>query len=423
LNDGGLEGGADDSISWKGRKAYCFRCGHSWTSRLDERPRACPQCRSRRYDSPSDSYRCVSCGFTWSPCSSSDFCPHCGVGILDDNTSVQCTCNQCGHIWISRQKEKPLKCPKCKSRNWSDPKVPQFTCRKCGYVWKSRTDKPKYCPKCKTNAWDSDTFKLKCFRCGYKWVPSEGVDPEAVSTCPSCRSKKWNELPPLRLCFSCKNLFVSQAPGKRCPECSGKEVFRMECGFCGTSWTSDKPGRICPRCGLILSDNEGSEKNTELWNNGEFKLDYLFKDGIGCVYLWKGGYPDSCEYMDVLLGRLNIRYSTLMGRVGDEKHAEFWNGLIDDMHDRRDVYLENIPYLKERLGLDHDDAGILALHFVGMSPEVIALRLGSSNRDIRAAFTRIQNAYRDSDIVVNDSVYTEDPISYYGDERWSQFTT
>jgi len=59
---------------------------------------------------------------------------------------------------------------------------------------------------------------------------------------------------------------------------------------------------------------------------------------------------------------------------------------------------------------------ILALHFVGMSPEVIALRLGSSNRDIRAAFTRIQNAYRDSDIVVNDSVYTEDPISYYGDE-------
>jgi hypothetical protein len=51
-----------------------------------------------------------------------------------------------------------------------------------------------------------------------------------------------------------------------------------------------------------------------------------------------------------------------------------------------------------------------------MSPEVIALRLGSSNRDIRAAFTRIQNAYRDSDIVVNDSVYTEDPISYYGDE-------
>ncbi len=294
--------------------------------------------------------------------------------------------------------------------------MPQFTCRKCGYVWKSRTDKPKYCPKCKTNAWDSDTFKLKCFRCGYKWVLSEGVDPEAVSTCPSCRSKKWNELPPLRLCFSCKNLFVSQAPGKRCPECSGKEVFRMECGFCGTSWTSDKPGRICPRCGLILSDTEGSEKNTEFWNNGEFKLDYLFKDGIGCVYLWKGGYPDSCEYMDVLLGRLNIRYSTLMDRVGDEKHAEFWNGLIDDMHDRRDVYLENIPYLKERLGLDHDDAGILALHFVGMSPEVISLRLGSSFRDIRAAFTRIQNAYRDSDIVVNDSVYTEDPISYYDEQ-------
>ncbi len=52
-----------------------------------------------------------------------------------------------------------------------------------------------------------------------------------------------------------------------------------------------------------------------------------------------------------------------------------------------------------------------------MSPETIALRLGRSLRDIRSEFTRIQNAFSRGGIVVNDSVYTEDPISCYEDEQ------
>ena len=32
----------------------------------------------------------------------------------------------------------------------------------------------------------------------------------------------------------------------------------------------------------------GSEKPTVLWEKGIMRLNCIFKDGIGCVYLWKG---------------------------------------------------------------------------------------------------------------------------------------
>jgi predicted Zn-ribbon and HTH transcriptional regulator len=37
-------------------------------------------------------------------------------------TVFQCTC-RCGHVWISRDKERPRVCPKCKSPNWDRPKL------------------------------------------------------------------------------------------------------------------------------------------------------------------------------------------------------------------------------------------------------------------------------------------------------------
>ena len=413
---------AEGPDSWKGRNVCCFKCGHRWTSRSDERPVSCPSCRSRRFDVPSREHRCSRCGAGWVPKDFDDACPYCGLPVSDIGKGTEFSCNQCGHHWVSRGSEKPVKCPRCKSRNWGEPKIPRLTCRKCGYVWKSRTEAPKYCPGCKSSTWDKDTFKLKCFRCGHKWVLSEGADPDTVRTCPSCRSKKWNELPPVRTCSMCHGRFVSRAPGKVCPACAGKAAHRMECGFCGTSWTAEREARVCPVCGLVLSGEDGSEKNTTLWDDGESKLDYLFKDGIGCVYLWKRGYPDSCEYLDSLLERKNLRYNTLVGRAMDDRYGDFWRGLAEDLHARRDMYAENIPYLAGRLGLDPGDAEILALHFVGMSPEVITLRLDMNIRDVRAAFTRIQDAYRRSDIVVNDSVYTDDPISCYDGERWTFLT-
>ena len=353
----------------------------------------------------------------WDPNSYDEPCPSCGHFLSDIGADKECVCNQCGYEWVSRSADDPVRCPKCKSANWKMAKVSQNVCRKCGYVWKSKTENPKYCPQCKTGSWDKDTFKLKCFRCGHKWMPSEGVDPDSVKTCPSCRSKKWNKLPFLRRCKVCHRRFISQTRGSRCPECSAskssRSMVRMECGFCGTTWMSEGDDRICPGCGLVIKKGDNSERNVVLWKDSEYRLNYLFKDGIGCVYLWKGNFPENCEYMDSMLDRLSLRYNTVMNRAEDLDYEQFWIRIVDDMHSRRDTYLENTPYLKERLGLDEYDAEILSLHFVGMSPEVIAIRLGVPLRDVRLVFTRIQEAYKKSGIVVNDSVYTEDPTSYY----------
>lgn len=35
---------------------------------------------------------------------------------------LQCTCERCGHEWITRSNEKPRVCPKCKSPYWDKPK-------------------------------------------------------------------------------------------------------------------------------------------------------------------------------------------------------------------------------------------------------------------------------------------------------------
>ena len=52
-----------------------------------------------------------------------------------------------------------------------------------------------------------------------------------------------------------------------------------------------------------------------------------------------------------------------------------------------------------------------------MSPEAIALRCGLSLKQVRDIFTKIQEAFNNEGIVVNDSVYAEDPISCYEEEN------
>ncbi|WII07992.1 hypothetical protein PED39_02010 [Methanomassiliicoccales archaeon LGM-RCC1] len=408
---------ARETDSWKGRKVCCFRCGHQWISRSDERPVSCPSCRSRRFDVPSKEHKCFNCGAEWAPKHSSDICPGCGSSVSDIGVSRGFSCNQCGHRWVSRGSEKPVKCPRCKSRNWDEPKIPRFTCRKCGYVWKSKMEHPEQCPKCRSRSWDKDTFKLKCFRCGHKWILTEGVEPNAVKTCPSCRSMKWDELPPKSECFRCGRMFIQFKRNSLCPICKGEDHSEFRCGFCGAEWVASADAKkICPACGLVFSDDE-SEKLIVLWEKDGLRLVYLFKDGIGCVYLWEGSYPISCRYMDELLDEKGLEFATIVRHAGNERYGRFWDSLTEDMMSRRDSYRENIPYFMDRLGLNEGQAEILALHFTGMSPETIALRLGRSLRDIRSEFTRIQNAFSRGGIVVNDSVYTEDPISCYEDEQ------
>ena len=130
-----------------------------------------------------------------------------------------------------------------------------------------------------------------------------------------------------------------------------------------------------------------------------------------------GSYPVSCRYLNEILDENGLEFAAIVKRAGSERYGRFWDSLTEDMLSRRDSYKENIPYFMDRLGLNEDQAEILALHFTGMSPETIALRLNRSLRDIRSEFTRIQNAFSQEGIVVNDSVYTEDPISYYDGDQ------
>ena len=87
--------------------------------------------------------------------------------------------------------------------------------------------------------------------------------------------------------------------------------------------------------------------------------------------------------------------------------------IAEDFHHHRDDYKLNIEYFMKRLGLNSFDAEILALHFIGMCQEAISLKKGLPLKDARSSFDVIQATYEDSGIVVNDSIFTEDPIVLY----------
>ena len=67
----------------------------------------------------------------------------------------------------------------------------------------------------------------------------------------------------------------------------------------------------------------------------------------------------------------------------------------------------------KRLESNPFDAEILTLHFIGMCQEGISLKKGLPLKAVRSSFDAIQAAYEDSGIVVNDSIFTEDPIALY----------
>ncbi|MBR2255041.1 MAG: hypothetical protein IJ856_04405 [Candidatus Methanomethylophilaceae archaeon] len=257
---------------------------------------------------------------------------------------------------------------------------------------------------------------MKCFRCGYKWVLSEGALPDTVSSCPSCRSRKWDELPRTESCRACGRYFVPSGRGRTCPACLAEPgSTERRCGLCGMEWVSrGMADRVCPGCGLVVCQDDASERLVPLWDDGTYRLCYLFKDAIGCVYLWEGRYPVCCEYMDKLIGRIGVRFETFLGRAGQRTYDGFWENVVNGMLERKDDYKGDIQFLTERLKITSFQAEVLALHISGMGPEVLSIRLGVSLKDIRKDFTIIQSAFDNSGILVNDSVYTDDPLSLYG---------
>ena len=69
-----------------------------------------------------------------------------------------------------------------------------------------------------------------------------------------------------------------------------------------------------------------------------------------------------------------------------------------------------------RLNLSYEDARILAIHFTGMGPEAIAIKFGLDTDSVKRSFDRIMTAYADNGIVVDDTIFTDNPFIYYGGE-------
>jgi len=410
-------------VSWNGRKAYCYRCGHLWIVRTDRQPKLCPRCRSSRYDVPlKREHTCIFCGNVWEMKDADDRCPVCGKGIYDTFDPLKHHCNQCDHVWSARSGEAPVRCPVCNSSKWNSPKIPQFVCKRCGHVWGSDKGIPGRCPKCQSLKWNENAFKLQCRKCGYKWISNNTESSDRVKICPSCKSKKWNEPPNMISCSKCGSVFIPKTTGKICPRCSRRsgrsETKDHECGFCGTVWMAVGQGpHICPKCGLMSPSEESDGSNVQiiLWKEESMKLTYLFKDGTGCVYLWKGGIPLTAMYVEEFLRRTETTLKSLVSRSGNPEYDWFWKGVAERMYEHRDEYRSNIPYFMKRLGLNEDNAEILALHFIGMGPEAISLRFDRPIDKIRKAFDEIMESYTDNGIVVNDSIFTDDPIALYDD--------
>ncbi|MCL2148083.1 MAG: hypothetical protein FWH47_01925 [Methanomassiliicoccaceae archaeon] len=399
-------------------KFYCYRCGHLWLSGSGRPPKMCPRCKSSQWKSPvmKDAV-CKKCGNEWRISKIDEPCPKCGLSGPEDVPSAILRCNQCDHEWARRSVGKlPDKCPVCKTTKWNEERRPQHSCRICGHVWRAKAERPKKCPKCQSGKWDAPVYKLQCRRCGHKWMAKAGRTSEDVRMCPSCKSPKWKEVPKPIFCKSCGTYYISRSQGShgRCPSCNSKaSSVEISCSFCKAVWsiTSHKKA-VCPRCGKPSSKGE-REKMLDIWSDGRFSLRYAYADDFGFVYLWEGDIPVAAMYFHDLLIALDINAEQFAARMSNPAYEARWKEMSDRLYEHRDDYIENVPYFIKRLGLCRFDAEVLAIHFTGMGPEAIAIKFGIPIDDVRRSFDRIMAAYTDNGIIVNDSIFTDDPFSLY----------
>lgn len=394
------------------QKLYCYRCGKVWEPEGGEPPRLCPRCRSSQWDVPvlRDAV-CTACGHRWQRTDIREKCPACGAG---SSVPGMLHCNQCDHDWLPRSDSRPERCPSCRSSRWDEERDHTFTCYRCGNVWRNRTDHPERCPSCRSLKWDVPAYKLQCRRCGHRWTTRGGKTSEDVRICPSCKSDKWNEPPSIQTCASCGRFFISRKESgtPRCPSCKSKNVQEDRCcGFCGFEWSTFEKRDVCPRCGKDASD--ASTTSIDIWTDGRFLLKYVFTDGMAFIYLWRDGIPVITIYLHDLLRRLDVTVNHVMSMFANPDYDDTWRMLAEDMYGHRDDYLGDVAFLSKRLNIGIQDARILAIHFKGMGPEAIAMRFKVPLDTVRAAFDRIMAAFVDNGIVVDDTVFTDDAMSYY----------
>ena len=326
-------------------------------------------------------------------------------------------CNRCGHSWIGRTDKRPTFCPECRSKNWDAPRPRMLKCHVCGYGWECRSDSdPKRCPSCRSMKWNSLRYRLQCLRCGHKWVPRNNTSPNDIGICPQCKSRKWNRIPTVTKCTLCKSYFVNESTSciPRCPACaSAGDGVVQKCPFCNSRWISKKDTwDACPVCGSSYS-NVCGDLIIDMWSDENTFLKYHANEGTGVVYLWIGGKPICSKYLAEVLQKTQKNVEQIMYTVGKPGFNEMWKGIVEWMFSERDRYLENMDYLRERLRLDCRDAEILSLHFTGMGPEAIGIRLDVPYEEVRSSFTRIMDIYVQNNIVVDDTIYTRDPFSEY----------
>ncbi len=392
---------------------FCYKCGHFWFSSSDSYPKRCPRCHSSRWDVPVMRDRtCKFCGHSWQISDSEEPCPQCGRKQTDSASERMLHCNQCDYDWARKRETLPKRCPLCHSPKWREPKVRMLMCRRCNHVWSSQTPDPKRCPNCQSIRWNDDLRTVECQRCGHSWILRGEKEPKF---CPACKSNKWKESPKAYECPKCGRVIILRSEDSvgRCPYCDREGRRTMKCPICGNVWTDSIGTSRCPRCYNLMPLDDRST-TMAVWADSRYRLEYVSRDGFGFLYLWDGTVPVATAYMHDICKRFGMTVEQLVHSSSDGSMDDGWRELKDEMVAKENSYVVYINYFKMRLSLSYEDARILAIHFTGMGPEAIAIKFGMDLESVKESFDRIMSAYTDNGIVVDDTIFTENPFMYYG---------
>lgn len=176
-------------------------------------------------------------------------------------------------------------------------------------------------------------------------------------------------------------------------------------------WESLDDSIACPRCGRIRDSPD--DRFIDLWSDGILRLQYAFMDGFGFIYLWEYDRPVAASYFNSVIDGLGMTKQSFVSGMNDGSSIPSFRTLSRTMYEHRFDHLDKAGYFVKRLGISDDDAMILSMHFTGMGLEAISLNLKRSIKDVRISFDRIMRAYEDNGIVVDDTVFTEDPFRFY----------